>query len=301
VPFGRRALLARGERASRYSRALSLVPEILLLTPLVVVGSCARGTGKTCPYEWKVISLLAHGWPWARRQRVVDMRRGERRIDTQRDFALSDETQGGQSRAAVLVAEDDADFRHFLVTLLEEAGYAVVEAATGREAVDVARAARPRVALLDIQLPDLNGYEVCRALRDDFGNQIAIAFVSGTRTETLDRSAGLLIGGDDYIVKPISPEELRARVQALLRRVAAGQAGTAGEQPFGLTPRELDVLDLLARGLAQDEIASNLFITPKTVGRHIEHILAKLGVHSRAEAVGIAYRRGLVNNSFWRR
>lgn len=222
-------------------------------------------------------------------------RRG--RIDTQHDSVRSEGSHGGSPRAAVLVAEDDADFRRFLVTLLEEAGYAVVEAATGREAVDVARAARPRVALLDIQLPDLNGYEVCRALRDDFGNRIAIAFVSGTRTETLDRSAGLLIGGDDYIVKPISPEELRARVQALLRRVAAGQPGSAGEQPFDLTPRELDVLDLLARGFHQDEIASKLFITPKTVGRHIEHILAKLGVHSRAEAVGIAYRRGLVKNS----
>lgn len=119
--------------------------------------------------------------------------------------------------------------------------------------------------------------------------------MSFDRTEALDRAAGLLIGADDYLTKPISADELLARVRALLRRHAAREqaSGTAAAGPSTLTAREMEVLHLLADGLGQDAIATELVVTPKTVAKDIERILLKLGARSRAEAVAIAYQRGL--------
>jgi DNA-binding NarL/FixJ family response regulator len=113
-------------------------------------------------------------------------------------------------------------------------------------------------------------------------------FVSGERTESYDRVAGLTIGADDYLAKPFEPDELLARLRGLLRRCGA----TSFVSP--LTRREQEVLSLLADGLDQDEIARRLVISRKTVGSHIERILAKLGAHSRAEAVALAYKLQLV-------
>ena len=108
--------------------------------------------------------------------------------------------------------------------------------------------------------------------------------------------AGLLVGADDYIVKPFDSDELLARVRAALRRLPVRPANSkdvpqALDVP--LTAREREVLLLLARGLSQPEIASTLVISPKTVAGHIERILTKLGVHSRAQAVAIAHQQGL--------
>jgi DNA-binding NarL/FixJ family response regulator len=103
----------------------------------------------------------------------------------------------------------------------------------------------------------------------------------------------LLIGGDDYLVKPFAPDELLARVGALLRRSGTRVAAERAQ----LTAREHEVLGLLAEGLEHQEIADRLIISPKTVGTHIEHVLGKLGVHSRAQAVAAAYREGLINGN----
>jgi DNA-binding NarL/FixJ family response regulator len=135
----------------------------------------------------------------------------------------------------------------------------------------------------------VSGYEVCRELQDEFGEALPIVFVSGTRTEPGDRVAGLLVGGADYLVKPFDPNELLARVRRLLPAPL-----TDGRTAHKLTPREVHVLSLLVDGLRQSEIAEKLFISPKTVGKHIEHILTKLGVHSRAQAVAVAVREELI-------
>jgi DNA-binding NarL/FixJ family response regulator len=205
--------------------------------------------------------------------------------------APDDMARAGGTR--VLIADDDADFRTFLLALLESAGYDVTEAATAEEALELAHANQPHLVLLDIDLPALGGYEACRRLRDEYGHDLAIAFLTGTRTESFDRSAGLLLGADDYLVKPFEPDELLARVRALLRRLPAAEP--EGQRQFGLTTRELEVLDLLAQGLEQSDIARQLVISPKTVGRHIEHILGKLAVHSRSQALAAAYREGLID------
>ena len=193
----------------------------------------------------------------------------------------------------ILIADDDRGFCSYFVALLEDAGHRAVAALDAETALEFAFELRPRLVLLDIDLPRLGGYEVCRRLREEFGHEIAIAFVTGTRTEPYDRSGGLLLGADDYIVKPFEPNEALARVQALLRRVSLPEP----EGCFGLTSREEEVLRLLAEGLDQQEIASRLVISSKTVGKHLERILSKLGVHSRSQAVAVAYRERLVNGS----
>jgi DNA-binding NarL/FixJ family response regulator len=143
-------------------------------------------------------------------------------------------------------------------------------------------------------LPGVSGYEVCRELKDEFGETLPIVFVSRNRTEPGDRVAGLLVGGNDYLVKPLDPNELLARVRRLLSAALAGGRAARKLTQRELTQRELDVLSLLVDGLNQSEMAEKLYISPKTVGKHIEHILAKLGVHSRAQAVAVAVREGLI-------
>lgn len=194
-----------------------------------------------------------------------------------------------RSRPRALVADDDACVVDLLATLLERAGFSVTRAADGELAVAAARTLRPRLAVVDVNLPLVCGWEVCRTLRAELGPAVAILVVSGERTEAHDRVAGLLLGADDYLAKPFSPDELVARARALVRRVSPSGASQAV-----LTPREREVLEHLAHGLDQRAIAALLVISPKTVGTHLERVLQKLGVHSRAQAVAAAYRDGLV-------
>jgi DNA-binding NarL/FixJ family response regulator len=194
--------------------------------------------------------------------------------------------------ATVLVVDDDDGHRELISTVLGRAGFSTVDASNGEEAMAVARRHQPRLVVLDVRMPDLSGYEVCRRLRDEFGDTVSIVFLSGERTEGFDRAAGLLVGADDYLVKPFSPDELLARVRVRLPRAVEEPAPASD-----LTKRELEVLRLLSEGLAQKEIARSLVISSKTVAAHIQHILGKLGVHSRAQAVAHAYRRGLLNGA----
>ena len=192
--------------------------------------------------------------------------------------------------ATVLVVDDDDGHRELISTVLGRAGFSTVDAANGEDAMTAARRHQPRLVVLDVRMPDLSGYEVCRRLRDEFGDTVSIVFLSGERTEGFDRAAGLLVGADDYLVKPFSPDELLARVR--IRLPAAPEEPPVASD---LTKRELEVLGLLAEGLSQKEIVATLVISSKTVAAHIQHILGKLGVHSRAQAVAHAYRRGLLN------
>lgn len=163
-----------------------------------------------------------------------------------------------------------------------------VEAQDGEEALEAAAGGELAALILDVDMPRLSGYEVCARVRREQGDRLPILFVSGQRTEPIDRVAGLTLGADDYLVKPFAPEELLARVRSLLRRSARPPRAN------GLTQREVQVLELVADGLAQPQIAARLQISPKTVGSHVERILAKLDAHSRAQAVARAYSDGLI-------
>jgi DNA-binding NarL/FixJ family response regulator len=185
----------------------------------------------------------------------------------------------------VLIADEDPTSRDHLARVLEAAGYEIRQVASGEEALQAVREVRPSIVLLEIPLGSMSGYEVCRALREE-ASEMPIVFVSGSRTESYDRVAGLLVGADDYIVKPYAPDELLTRVRHLVRRSQPLTPSVTAR----LTKREREVLRLLAQGLRQEDIAGRLFISRKTVASHVANILRKLGVRSQTQAVAVAYR-----------
>jgi DNA-binding response OmpR family regulator len=183
--------------------------------------------------------------------------------------ALTDGTSG-----LVLVVDDDDDFREIAIRILQQAGYTTLGVAMGSDAIATARRDRPHLVVLDVRLGGaLSGHEVCRVLKDELHPPPGILFVSGARTESFDRVGGLLVGGDDYIVKPFAADELLARVRALLRRSRAAAQGSAP-----LTMDELEVVRLLKDGLSPADIARKLDVSPTTTQHQIEQIFEKLGV-----------------------
>jgi DNA-binding NarL/FixJ family response regulator len=188
---------------------------------------------------------------------------------------------------SILIVDDDVSTRDLIATILGEAGYATRQTESGADALRAVRLELPALVLLDVNLPGMCGYEICRLLRDEFGEQFPIVFISGARTESYDRVAGLLLGANDYISKPFAPDELLARVQSQLGHRSAVAARAVASR---LTGRELQVLRLLSSGLAPEDIARVMTISRKTVSTHVEHIYLKLGVQTRAQAVAVAYR-----------
>jgi DNA-binding NarL/FixJ family response regulator len=198
---------------------------------------------------------------------------------------------GSTSAGHVLVVDPDDEQRVATKKLFERAGYSVTALSSGEHAITTATETTPAVVLLEIPLEPVSGYEVCRTLREQLGSELPIVFLTGARTEDYDCVAGLLVGADDYVVKPYSDDVLLARVRRLVERRVQPLAPPVAER---LTKRELEILQLLADGLRYRQIAEQLFISHRTVGTHIEHILSKLGVRSRAEAVAVAHREALV-------
>jgi DNA-binding NarL/FixJ family response regulator len=194
----------------------------------------------------------------------------------------------------VVVADGDKRSRALVAQPLLRAGYETTEVETGAEALDAARTTGVALVVLEVALPDMTGYEVCRELRLETGDDLPIVFVSGTNADPLGRVAALLLGADDFIVKPFDPAEFLARVQRLVSRRPQRQIVNAPASAAGLTGRESEVLGLLAEGLKPKEIAVQLSISPKTVATHIQNLFGKVGVNSRAQLVAHAYRRELV-------
>jgi DNA-binding NarL/FixJ family response regulator len=193
----------------------------------------------------------------------------------------------GGAHSVLIVDENQGDVGS-IAGLLRRAGYWVVEAETGQVAVEIARVEPPDLALLGVTLPDGSGFEIFRELRDVCGLSLRVVFLSTRPADPRDEVAALLLGADDYVTKPFVPDVLLARI----RRLAYPVTSSPSKAPE-LTPREREVLKLLVEGRRETEIARDLYITPKTVAKHIEHILGKLGVHSRAQAVAFAARRDL--------
>ena len=138
-----------------------------------------------------------------------------------------------------LVVDDDDDIRDLLVHVLEKSGIEVRSAGTGAEAVEVARSFDPDLVTLDLSLPDVDGTEVCREIRT-FSSAYVVMITA--RADEIDRLVGLEVGADDYLAKPFSPREVRARAQALLRRprleppAASLPAGSSSGRPPSRRP-----------------------------------------------------------------
>jgi DNA-binding response OmpR family regulator len=119
----------------------------------------------------------------------------------------------------ILVVDDDDGARRGITSLLESAGFETAEAETGEAALALARALQPRLALVDVYLPGLSGYEVCHRLKAEYGEALPVVLVSREQREDLDRVAGGLLGADDCLTSPVSGDELLSIVGRLIERM----------------------------------------------------------------------------------
>jgi DNA-binding response OmpR family regulator len=197
----------------------------------------------------------------------------------------------------ILLVEDSPDLAEALHHNLTLDGYQVSLATRAAQALPLIAAEQPALVVLDLGLPDRDGYSVLEELRTR-GNACPVLILSARNLET-DKLQGFRLGADDYVTKPFSLLELLARVSALLRRgsPAAHANGTSPATPvkalgdddlrgrFGLTARQIAVARLLGEGCSNAEIAQRLSVSYFTARNHTEQVLSKLGVSTRA-AVG---------------
>ena len=216
----------------------------------------------------------------------------------------------------VLVVDDERNIVDLVRLYLEKEGLAVVAASDGRQALESLARLAPDLVVLDLMLPGIDGYEVCREIRRRGTTPILMLTA---RSDDVDAVVGLELGADDYVTKPFNPRVLVARVKAILRRADATAAGDApivvgelridprrrwaavGDRDLGLRPREFDLLLALARdpgvGRARDALLENVWGTDfpgetRTVDVHVAELRKKLGDDGpRLETVrGIGYR-----------
>jgi DNA-binding response OmpR family regulator len=202
----------------------------------------------------------------------------------------------------ILVVEDDAGIRLVLHDALTSQGYYVVSAEDGRKGLKMAQDLKPDLIILDVMLPMMNGFEICKALRK--GGVVSPVMILTVKDEEVDKVLGLELGADDYVTKPFSLKELSARVKALLRRVEDYQdemsmvrfgdveldfgkyeSRKAG-QNLDLTPLELKILKHMitkkGKVITRDEFldvvwgVDNLAVSHRTVDSHIAHIRKKI-------------------------
>lgn len=214
-----------------------------------------------------------------------------------------------QSPIRILVADDHPVVRDGLITMLEtqEDFQVVGQANTGDEALEMARRLNPDVLLLDLEMPDTDGVQVIQQLRATKHPARVLVF---TAFDTDERILGAVqAGAQGYLLKGVSRDELFKAIRVvhggesllqpvvaskLMQRVSEKASGQPAPPVEALTPRELEVLALLAQGLQNKEIAQELVISERTVKFHVSSILQKLGAGNRTEAVTTAIQIGLV-------
>jgi DNA-binding NarL/FixJ family response regulator len=174
----------------------------------------------------------------------------------------------------------------------------VAEACNGREAVEQFRTHRPDVTLMDLQMPEMGGIDALSAIRGEFPDARIIVLTSYAGDVQVSRA--LRSGARGYLLKDMLRKELLDTIRAVhagQRRLSSEAAAEIAEHAMGdtLTPREADVLRLIAGGNANKEIASQLGLTEETVKSHVKNILPKLGANDRTHAVTIALKRGIID------
>lgn len=219
----------------------------------------------------------------------------------------------GDRTISVLLADDHAVFREGIRLLLEtRGGFEVVgEAATGEEAVGLARSLRPDVVLMDIGMPGMNGLEATRLIRNDNAeSRVLILTMHGTDEYFF---SALDAGASGYVLKEAASSDLVSAIESVdrggmflypslatklveeyLRRVGSGEEKSSYES---LTPREREVLQFIGEGRTNQEIADSLGLSIHTVQTHRIHIMNKLGLHNRAQLVSYAARLGLLGDT----
>lgn len=226
-----------------------------------------------------------------------------------------------KEKIKVLVVEDESSIRKFLSINLNREGFEVLEAGSGEEALDIVKRVHPKVAVLDVMLPGIDGYEVCQHIRKAIPNIVIIMLTA--KSQDMDKIMGLELGADDYMVKPFNPLELIARIRANIRKIenAKGQLKKSisiGEleldleaQKFfkrgieiELTPIEFSMMKMFMenrnKAFSRDEILNivwgkNYFGDMKTVDVHVRRIREKIeddasNPHIIETVWGVGYR-----------
>ena len=205
-----------------------------------------------------------------------------------------------QARIRVLIADDHALVRRGLAAIInmEDDATVVGEAGDGEEAVAQWRRLRPDVTLMDLRMPKVEGVQAIRQIRAEDPGAGIIVLTTFDHDE--DIYAGLRAGAKAYLLKDVQPEELFRCIRAvhageayLQPKVAAKLAQRVQEE--SLTEREVQILKLLAEGKSNRAIGQGLFITESTVKSHLKSLFVKLDVTSRAEAIALAAKRGLIH------
>lgn len=201
------------------------------------------------------------------------------------------QSEANAERRVVLLIDDVPDTVRMIAEALDDAGFTVLVATDGASALKRVARVRPDAVLLDACMPGMDGFETCRQLKLVEGMQtVPVIFMTGL-SETERIVEALSAGGIDYLVKPVAPDELVARLHAHLRvarqlndalLTPPGESEALRENP--LTQREMAVLEWVAHGKTNRDIGDILCMSPRTVNKHLEHIYEKLGVETRTAA-----------------
>lgn len=215
---------------------------------------------------------------------------------------MKDTNTGTQKK--LLLIDDDPNLILLVKDYLEFRGYEVVTAENGREALEVLEKETLDMIICDVMMPEMDGYSLVSAIRSDPKTSwMPILFLSA-KGQSHDRVKGLNIGADVYMVKPFEPEELVAQVESSLKQASRliqhkdlkGRDSSPRIQvPFDveLTPTELRVVQFVARGMANREIAEELNVSQRTIESHVSNMLGKTGLHNRTELARWAIESGM--------
>lgn len=193
----------------------------------------------------------------------------------------------------LMLVDDDPNLILLVKDYLEFRGYQVITAGNGREALKLLEQKIPDLIICDVMMPEMDGYSLVEHIRKNSATEwIPVLFLSA-KGQSQDRVKGLNTGADVYIVKPFEPEELVAQVESSLKqasRLMKHQNSNANNGPtikvprnVELTPTELKVVQFVARGMANREIAENMEVSQRTIESHVSNMLGKTGLHNRTE------------------
>lgn len=199
---------------------------------------------------------------------------------------------GQKDNKQLLLIDDDPNLILLVKDYLEFRGYEVITAENGREALDILEQANPDMIICDVMMPEMDGYTLVENVRQEPKTSwIPVLFLSA-KGQSQDRVKGLNTGADVYMVKPFEPEELVAQVESSLKQ-AKRLMGTNGNgqttpkihvpESVELTPTELKVVNLVAQGMANREIAKKLNVSQRTIESHVSNMLNKTSLHNRTE------------------
>jgi DNA-binding NarL/FixJ family response regulator len=212
-------------------------------------------------------------------------------ISQGKNFKMTDIKVGEQRR--LMLVDDDPNLVLLVRDYLEFRGYEVATAENGVRALELLNVELPDLIICDIMMPEMDGYTLVKHIREDpRTGWIPVLFLSA-KGQSPDKVKGLNIGADVYIVKPFEPEELVAQVESSLRQASRlikinsrqgdGQPSVQARPGVELTPTEVRVIQLVAKGLANRDIAKAMKVSQRTIESHVSNMLNKTGLHNRTE------------------